>query len=423
MHILCLGINHQTANVNLRERLAFSESRLEPALARLGCGGGNALFDIQEMVILSTCNRVEIYAVTSTSSFDDLEGFMAETSGVPLVDFSPHAYRLLDEDAIAHLMRVAAGLDSLVLGEPQILGQVTEALAKARSQGVAGKILSRLFQTAIFAGKRARTETVISHNPASIASVAVKKISKIVPDLDTAIIMVLGAGEMAELAVEALIKRGTKQILVVNRTLERAENLSKRWGGGAATFEAISDLLPEADILITSTGAPHTIIHPPVVLEAIRNRPDRPLVIMDIAVPRDVDPEITNIPGVTLFDMDALSTGLEESLAKRQAEVPKVNAILAEEQEAFLRFLSTLDVVPLIVEMRAQANTIRQAELEKTVRRIPELSPEVQDHIDMLTKSIVKKILHSPTIRLRQEASGPNASDYAEIARNLFGLD
>jgi glutamyl-tRNA reductase len=159
------------------------------------------------------------------------------------------------------------------------------------------------------------------------------------------------------------------------------------------------------------------------VLEAIRNRPDRPLVIMDIAVPRDVDPEITNIPGVTLFDMDALSTGLEESLAKRQAEVPKVNAILAEEQEAFLRFLSTLDVVPLIVEMRAQANTIRQAELEKTVRRIPELSPEVQDHIDMLTKSIVKKILHSPTIRLRQEASGPNASDYAEIARNLFGLD
>jgi glutamyl-tRNA reductase len=423
MHILCLGINHQTANINLRERLAFSESRLEPALARLGCGGGSALLDIQEMVILSTCNRVEIYAVTSAITFDALEGFMAETSGVSLVEFSPHTYRLMDEDAISHLLRVAAGLDSLVLGEPQILGQVTEALAKARSQGVAGKILSRLFQTAIFTGKRARSETVISHNPVSIASVAVKKISQIVPNLSATQIMVLGAGEMAELAVEALIKRGTTQIVVVNRTLERAETLAKRWGGRASTFEAISDLLPEADILITSTGAPHTILHPPVVVAALESRPERPLVIMDIAVPRDVDPEINNIPGVSLFDMDALSTGLEESLAKRQAEVPKVEAILEEEQVAFLKFLSTLDVVPIIVEMRAQANTIRQAELEKIKRRIPELSPEIQNHIDTLTKSIVKKILHSPTIRLREEAYGPNASDYAEITRNLFGLD
>lgn len=423
MHILCLGINHQTANVNLRERLAFSNGRLEPALARLGCGGGNELLDIQEMVILSTCNRVEIYAVTSSNKFDALEGFMAETSGVPLIEFSPHAYRLLDEGAIIHLLRVAAGLDSLVLGEPQILGQVTDALSKARSQGVTGKILSRLFQTAIFAGKRARTETVISHNPASIASVAVKKVTQIVPNLSVANIMVLGAGEMAELAVEALIKRGTTHIMVVNRTLERAETLSKRWGGRAATFEAIADLLPEVDILITSTGAPHTIIHPPVVQTAINSRPERPLVIMDIAVPRDVDPEIANIPGASLFDMDALSAGLEESLAKRQAEVPKVEAILDEEKEAYLKFLSTLDVVPIIVEMREQANAIRRAELEKAMRRIPELSPEMQNHIDILTKSIVKKILHSPTIRLREEAYGPNASDYAEITRNLFGLE
>lgn len=423
MHILCLGINHQTSNVNLRERLAFSNGRLEPALARLGCGGGSALLDIQEMVILSTCNRVEIYAVTGSLKFDALGDFMAETSGVPLIEFSSHTYRLIDEAAISHLLRVAAGLDSLVLGEPQILGQVTDALSKARSQGVAGKILSRLFQTAIVAGKRARTETAISHNPASIASVAVQKISQIVTDLDTPQIMVMGAGEMAELAVEALIKRGTSRILVVNRTLERAETLSKRWGGRAATFEAISDLLPEVDILITSTGAPHTIIHPPAVQAAIDSRPDRPLVIMDIAVPRDVDPEIAHIQGVSLFDMDALSTGLEESLAKRQAEVPKVETILEEEKEAFLKYLSTLDVVPIIVGMRERADIIRQAELEKTIRRIPELSPEMQIHIDTLTRSIVKKILHSPTIRLREEACGPNASDYAEITRDLFGLD
>ncbi len=423
MHILCLGINHHTANVNLRERLAFSAIRLETALARLGCGGGSTLPEIQEMIILSTCNRVEIYAVADNSTFDALEQFLAETSGVPMVEYSPHVYRLRGEETIAHLLRVAAGLDSLVLGEPQILGQVTDALSAARSHGVAGKILSRLFQTAIFAGKRARTETVISHNPASIASVAVKKISQIVPDLSAAQVMVLGAGEMAELAVGALIKRGTTKIKVVNRTLERAEKLSKRWGGGAATFEAIPDLLPEVDILITSTGAPHTIIHPPVVIDALKRRPGRPLVIMDIAVPRDVDPEIAKIPRVSLFDMDALSTGLEESLAKRQAEVPKVESILEYEKEAFLKFLSTLDVVPIIVEMRNQANTIRQTELDKTMRRIPELSPEVQNHIDTLTRSIVKKILHSPTIRLREEAYGPNASDYAEITRNLFGLE
>ena len=264
---------------------------------------------------------------------------------------------------------------------------------------------------------------MISHNPASIASVAVKKISQIVPDLGAAQVMVLGAGEMAELAVEALIKRGTTQIKVVNRTLERAENLSKRWGGNAATFEALSNLLPEVDILIASTGAPHTIIHPPVVIDALNQRPGRPIVIMDIAVPRDVDPEISKIPGVSLFDIDTLTTGLEESLVKRQAEVPKVEAILEHEKEAFLKFLSTLDIVPIIVKMRKQANAIRQSEVEKTMRRIPELSPEMQNQIEALTKSIVKKILHSPTIRLREEAYGPKASDYAEITRNLFGLD
>ena len=299
MHILCLGINHHTANINLRERLAFSETRLGTALARLGCGGGNNLPEIREMIILSTCNRVEVYAVAGCSSFEALEQFLAETSGVPAEEFSPFTYRLLDEAAISHLLRVAAGLDSLVLGEPQILGQVTDALSAARSPGVVGKILSRLFQTAIYAGKRARTETVISHNPASIASVAVKKISLVVPKFAGARVMVVGAGEMAELAVEALIKRGTTQIRVVNRTLERAERLSKRWGGQVGTYEAIFDLLPEIDILITSTGAPHTIIHPPTVVSALEGRPHRPLVIMDIAVPRDVDSDVANIPGVS----------------------------------------------------------------------------------------------------------------------------
>jgi glutamyl-tRNA reductase len=366
---------------------------------------------------------VEIYAVGSELSFPALENLLAETSDVATDEFSQHFYRLLDEEAVSHLMRVAAGLDSLVLGEPQILGQVTEAFTIARSQGTTGKILSRLFQNAIHAGKRARTETTISHNPASIASVAVMLISNVVPEIARSQILVLGAGEMAELSVESLIKRNASQICVVNRTLQKAQELARRWGAQAATYESLSKLLPEADVLISSTAAPHTLIHPSMVKSAMEQRPQRPLVIMDLAVPRDVDVQVAEIPGVSLYDLDALSTNLEESIAKRRAEVPKVEMILEYEKREFIKYLASLDVVPIIVSMRKQAHSIRAKELEKTIRRLPNLSPEAQETIELLTKSIVKKILHSPTIRLREEANGPNAADYANITRGLFGLD
>ena len=423
MHIHCIGLNHNTANIDLRERLAFPKQRVETALARIGCGFGSSPAHIQEIVILSTCNRVELYVVAAHEAFDAIEGFLSETSGVPADEFSAQLYRLLDDDVVTHLMRVAAGLNSLVLGEPQILGQVTDAFSLARGHGTAGKILSRLFQCAIHAGKRARTETMISQNPASVASVAIKLISEIVPRFENSQIVMLGAGETIELAVEALIKRGAKQIQVVNRTLERAQALATRWGSEAYTFEMLSGLIPETDILITSTGAPHTIIHKETITPALDDRPERPLVIMDIAVPRDVDVAVADIPGVTLYDMDSLSTGLEESLSKRRAEVPQVENILDEGVTDFMNYLTTLDVVPIIVEMRRQANTIRENELAKTILRMPDLPPDAQQHIDALTKSIVQKILHSPTIRLREVAGSPNASDYANITRGLFGLD
>ena len=228
---------------------------------------------------------------------------------------------------------------------------------------------------------------------------------------------------MAELAVASLIKRGVSQIQVINRTLEKAQELAHRWAGQAATFESLSDLLRETDILISSTGAPHTVIFPAMVAPALENRSGRPLVIMDIAVPRDVDQGVAEISGVSLFDMDALSQGLEQSLKKREAEIPKVEAIIEEEKAEFMDFLATLDVVPVIVKMRQQANTIRKAELEKALRRLSGLSPGDQQQIEALTKSIVHKILHSPTVRLREEAGGPNAADYADITRGLFGLD
>jgi len=423
MYLHCLGISHNTANTHLREILAFTPARIECELTQFANGDIVLEKPIQEIVILSTCNRVEIYAAASEPAFEAIIEFLAEVSGVSPTDFSQHTYRLLGEEAVAHLMRVAAGLDSLVLGEPQILGQVSEALAIAQCSGSAGNLLSRLFQAAIHAGKRARTETSISHNPASVASVAVMLISQTVDDLTTSQIAVLGAGEMAELAVETLIKRGAVNITVVNRTLKRAQQLAQRWGGKTASFDALPNLLPDTDILITSTGAPHTIVHPHLIAPAIEERPERPMVIMDIAVPRDVDPEVAEIPNVSLFDMDMLSSNLEESLAKRMEEVPQVEAILKEEEVEFREYLATLDMVPIIIEMRERANQIRQAEVAKSIRRMRELSPEEQKHIDALTKSIVSKILHSPTTKLKSEANGPNATDYANVTRSLFGLD
>lgn len=422
-HILCLGLNHTTSSVVVRERLAFTPLSLPAALARLDCGSDPAWRSIKELVIISTCNRVELYAVANSPIFDTLEAFLSETQNYPRTEFAGSLYRLLDSAAVEHLLAVAAGLDSLIIGEPQVLGQVAAAYSAAREQGTVGKILSRLFQAAIRVGKRARTETAISQNSASIASVAVQLIAETVPDLAAARILVLGAGEMAELAVEALRRRGAQSILVVNRTLQRAQMLASRWNGLAATLEALLDHLPEVDIVIASTGAPHLVIRPAMVELAMKHRPDRPLVFMDIAVPRDVDEKVAAIPGVFVYNVDSLASHLQSNLAQRQAEVPKVRSIIAAEQAAFNEYFASLDVIPIIVDLRNQADTIRQDEMQRAIQRMSGLTPELERQIDTLTKSIVDKILRRPTARLRKEASGLDAAGYASVARALFGLD
>jgi glutamyl-tRNA reductase len=423
MHIHCLGLNHETADIGLRERLAFSEEKIKASLSRLGCGSGSQPDSVTEMVILSTCNRVEIYAVAPRVDFGALEDFLSEVQGVPRQEFSPHLYRYIDQHAIEHLFRVAAGLDSLVLGEPQILGQVMNAFELARGQDSAGPVISRLFQSALHTGKRARSETAISHNPASISSVAIRLAEQVVMDLPAAQVTVVGAGEMAELAVESLRKRGVTRIQVVNRTLARALDLAQKWGGEALTFEKLPEAMQQADILITSTGAPHTLIYADAVRAAMQARQARPLVIIDIAVPRDVDVEVKEIFGVSLFDIDMLHRQLESSLARREQEVPFVEKILDEERMDFMSYLHTLDVVPLIAEMRQQAEAIRQAELEKTLRRLPDLTPAERQRLEALTQALVKKILHQPITCLRAEAGTPLAADYAATARTLFGLE
>lgn len=423
MHIHCLGLNHTTADIELREKLALTENSVRAALARLGCGNGVQPDQVSEMVILSTCNRVEIYAIAPEIAFGALEDFLADIRDVPRAAFAAHMYRLLDEEAIRHLFRVAAGLDSLVLGEPQILGQVMQAFELARGQNVTGPVLSRLFQAALRAGKRARTETAISHNPASISSVAIRLAENEVHDLPEARVLVVGAGEMAELAVEALRKRGVAEVQVVNRTLARARKLADRWGGGASTFENLPEAIKWADILVTSTGAPHTIISQELVAKIMSQRAERALAIIDIAVPRDVHPGVNQIPGVRLYDIDTLQEHLEYSLARREEEVPQVEAILAEVQAEFKDYLAMLDVIPLIAEMHQRAESIRQNELDKTLRRLPDLDEGQREHLNLLTQALVKKILHAPITQLRSAAGGPQAVEYATAARTLFDLE
>ncbi len=421
MHIHCLGLNHTTAPVSLRERFAFSEETISLFLA--GLDRDVAENPATETVVLSTCNRVEVYSVSTQLDFHTLEALLSDTSGLPVGEVHPHLYRYADADAVRHLFEVAAGLDSPVLGEPQILGQVIRALELARRLDACGPLLNRLFQTAIHAGKRVRTETAIGRNPASISSLTASLCARTVSDLPAAQVVILGAGEMAELAVEALRKRGVEKILVVNRTPERVQALVKRWDAEPATFAELDNALVRADILIASTGAPHMLIHADMVAAAMAWRPDRPLVLIDIAVPRDIDPAVVDLPNVSLLDIDNLNARLSQSLAGRSMEMPRVEAILVEEQAVFMHFLASRHMLPLIVDLRQRAEAIRQMELEKTLRRLPELSEVDRARIDLLTRALVKKMLGAPTRRLRAEATSPNAPEYAAMARALFGLE
>jgi glutamyl-tRNA reductase len=421
MHIISLGLNHTSAPVHLRERLAFDEEQIRASLSRFSCGHFDS--PLAELIIISTCNRIELYAACDGLSYADLESFLSSTRGVPVQEFQSYLYYLQDLDAAQHLFDVAAGLDSLVIGEPQILGQITRSLELARGQNAVGPLLNRLFQAAIHAGKRARTETAISRNPASVSSLAASVAEKALGHIKTASVAVLGAGEMAELTVEALRKRGAEKIRVINRTLERAQALAQRWGAESATFEFLQQALAEADILVSSTGAPHLVISAPLVAEAMRSRAERPLVLIDIAVPRDIDPDAENIPHVKLFDIDGLNAQLEDSLTRRLEEVPQVKQILEEEIVEFEEYLKSVEMLPIIADIHQQAEAIRLTELEKTLRRLPDLTEAERQRIEVLTQSLVKKLLDAPTRRLRAESSCPHASEYATVARTLFGLE
>jgi glutamyl-tRNA reductase len=423
MHIHCLGVNHQTAELSLREELAFTEEEILQALADWRRSDDQSIPQVDELLILSTCNRVEIYAIADQWAFSQLESYLCTVKSVSPRVLQGHLYQLGDEQAIDHLFRVAAGLDSLIIGEPQILGQVSRSFQLAHEQNVVGPVLARLFQTAIHTGKRARSETAISQSPTSIAAAAIRLVEELVTNLPNATIGILGAGEMAELAAGALQKRGVWQFSFINRTLKRAVSLSDKYGGEALPLSCLSEQLVKLDVLITSTGAPHPLIDHALVREVMSRRAGRQMIFIDIAVPRDIELAVGDIPGVHLYDLDALQQFLERALAERKVEVPRVEAILSEERGEFLNYLATLEVVPVISAMHQQAEDIRKAELEKTLRHLPNLTAEDRKHLDALTSALVKKILHAPISHLREEAGTPHSMELAEAARSLFGLD
>lgn len=420
MHILCLGTNHNSTPLSLREQLIFTEFQLQSALARMNHSTVPA--EIQEMVIISTCNRVEIYAVSSEDHFNSLELFLEEECQVSIDEFRPYLYHLVDQEAVAHLLEVSAGLDSLVLGEPQILGQVTRSMEAAQKQNAAGPLLSRLFQTAIHAGKRSHAETSISRNPASISSWAASLCERTVHNIHAAHITVLGAGTMAKLAVEALRKRGVKEIVIINRSEPHARQLAGLWNAEVVPFEQLQPQLTKSDILIASTGALHPLVDFEMVALAMQARPDRPLALIDIAVPRNIDPLVAGLSGVRLYNIDDLNQQLEHSVAQRAGEIPKVRAILKEEENEFMDYLRAYDVIPVIAGFRQRAEDIRQAELQKTFRHLPDLSEPERERIEAMTRALVKKLLEQPTNLLKSQASHAPDTEITRVARMMFGL-
>lgn len=424
-HILLIGVNHNTAPVALRERLAISGTALTDALARFGSSNGHGPTLFPEGIILSTCNRLEIYAVAGDVDHgsETLVQSLSQIRNIPVEEFIDSLYIKSDDDAVAHLTQVACGLDSMVVGEPQILGQVTDAYRTAISRQATGPVLNRLFRHAIRAGKCARTETAISQYATSVPSAAAALAEQVMGNLDDRIVLVMGAGEMGRIAARSLISRGASGIIVANRTYDRALALARELNGEAMTFDRQAEALARSDIVITATDAPHVIVTPEKVKAAMAQRPDRPMLIIDIAVPRDTAPTVADIPGVSLFDIDDLRDVVNGNLASREREIPRVEAIAAEETTAFMTWFRALDVVPTIADLRRRAEAVKTQELDKALRRLGDLNDREQEVVRALAHGLVNKLLHEPTVRLKQYAVQGDGYRYTDVVRDLFGLE
>lgn len=420
MHLTLVGLSHKTAPVEIREKLTFPAHRQEEALALL-----TESDVVAEAVIVSTCNRTEIYAVTG-SGYDGpgaIIDFMADYHQLDRHELIRYLYISEGEAVVRHLFRVVASLDSMVLGEAQILGQVKEAYQYSLDFGGSQRIFNKLFRQSFEVGKRVRTETEIGENAVSISYAAVELAKKVFDSLDGRTILVLGAGKMSELTAKHLVSNGVKKVLVANRTFERAEELAERFEGEAIPYEDLFTRMREADILISSTAATHYVVTKDKVSGSLRGRKGSPLFMIDIAVPRDIDPACNDLDDVFLYDIDDLSGVVEGNLEERMREAERAEHIIDDEMRAFERWLESMEVVPTVAAIRAKAEAIRQTELEKALKRLGGLSEKEIRTVEALTASIVNKMLHEPTSHLKASAAETDGYELVESARLLYGLD
>lgn len=419
MSLIVVGLNHRTVPVELLERMTVSDDRLAKALHDLA-----AREHLLEVVVLSTCNRTEIYARCTHfhAAVGDVGEFLAAYSGAAFDEFESHLYTYYDDAAIGHLFAVAAGLDSMIVGESEILGQVRDAWQTAVEEQTAPQLLSRLFKHAVETGKRVRTETGISRHPVSIPGAAVTVAAEHLGNLEGAHALVIGAGQMGRGLALTLRSRGLASITVANRSYERAEVLAVDIAGQAVPLTDIADTLVDVDVVLTSTASRDVLIERSTIEMVMACRNDRPLLIVDVALPRDVDPGIHDVPGVTLLDLDDLKEFAQRSAEKRRAEIGNVREILSAEIERYRLERAAREVSPLVASLHELGEDVRQGELDRFRSKLERLDPEARDLIDALTQGVVRKLLHEPTVRVKDAAGTPRGDYYADALATLFDL-
>ena len=418
MALIAAGVSHRTAALDVRDRLTFRASELRPAVQAIKARAG-----APEAVMLSTCNRTEVYLVEGEGpdAGDAEQAVWAALSERLGADASVYGYVRRDAEAVGHLLRVASGLDSLVLGEAQIHGQVRDAWEQCRSE--AGVALNRLFQSALTTSGRVREETAIARGAASVSSAAVQLAKQIFGTLRGRRAMVLGAGEMAGLALECLVDEGVQAAIVANRTHEHAQALAAKHNARAMHFDECWRELGEVDLVLSSTASPHPVVTVERIRQSAAERGDRPLCILDIAVPRDVEPEVGALTNVFLYDLDSLQQVIQSNLDRRRSEMPAAEQIVGDEVARYWQWMAGLSAVPVLTSFRSRMDAVRLAEVEASRKRLRDLSPEQQAAVEHLTKSLMNKFMHEPSVRLRKAASNGRGLGVVDAMRYLFALE
>lgn len=419
MYILIVGLNHRTAPVEIREKLTFTKTQLPKALEEL-----NSKHDITGCIILATCNRTEIYATVHNveKGLSNIKDFISSYCDFDKNDLRQYLYVKSLYDSVRHLFRVVSGLDSMVLGETQILGQIKEAYEDALNNKTTNNILNSLIQKAISVGKRVRTETQIDQNAVSVSYVAVELAKQIFEILAERTVLVLGAGEMSRLTAKHLLANGVSTIMVSNRSFEKAVNMAEEFKGKAVKFDELFTYMVDADIVITATAARHYIINEIAIRSVMQKRQNRTLLLIDIAVPRDIDPTVGNIEGVKLYDIDAMKNVVDKNLEERKQKALVAEEIIEEELDGFFKWLNSLFVVPTITALQRKAEEIKYKEFEKASNRLGGFTERQEKVIGSMVNSIIKQLIHDPIINLKEQAALGQGHLYSEICQNLFKL-